>query len=274
MVFITGAGSGIGYGLALELAQRCSVIVISDINATRLVSIEAELKTKKAKVFSFQLDVSDQSAFQKAIHNTVEKYGQIDYLFNNAGIAVGGLVNDITICEWEKVLSINLMGVIHGIDAVYPVMVKQGSGHIVNIGSIEGLIPFPGHIPYTTSKYAVVGLSHGLRIESKNFGVKVTVACPGYIDTAIFSDAKMVNLDREKALSSIDFLKPMSAHKCAKLIIKGVEKNKATIVITFVAKIMWFLHRINPNLTFYFMKWLGRSISNARENNEVRIKTK
>lgn len=274
VAFITGAGSGIGYGLASELAKRSVSIVISDINPARINKVERELRQYNSNILAIVLDVTDHKAVKDAIEETVEEFGRLDYLFNNAGIGIGGEARDISVKEWRKVIDINLFGVIYGIDAGYPIMVKHGSGHIVNIGSIEGLIPFPGHIPYTTSKYAVVGLSHSLRIESKPLGIEVSVVCPGFIDTAIFSDAEMVNLNRDKALSAIDFLKPMTVDKCAKIILKGVERNNATIVITGAAKLMWFLHRINPNLTFWIMKWLGRSISNVRENKEIRIKTK
>lgn len=144
-------------------------------------------------------------------------------MFNNAGIAVGGDVRDIDIDAWRKVLDVNLNGVVHGVASAYPIMVKQGFGHIINTASIEGPVAFPGTASYVASKHAVVGLSNSLRLEGEDLGVKVSVVCPGHIKTAIFNDSEMVNIDRKKVLEYVAKIPGITPAQCANVILKGPE---------------------------------------------------
>jgi short-subunit dehydrogenase len=145
-------------------------------------------------------------------------------------------------------------------------MVEQGSGHIINTASIEGLMPFPGTISYVASKYAVVGLSNTLRLEGADLGVKVSVVCPGYIKTAIFHDSKMIKMDRDKVLEKLPERFGITPEKCALTILKGVERNKAFIVVTSYAKFLWLLYRISPGLIHWMV---GRGLKESRQ--EIRI---
>ena len=144
----------------------------------------------------------------------------------------------------------NLFGVINGVAAAYPVMVNQGSGHIVNTGSLAGLLPSPGEISYTTSKYGVVGLSNALRVEGAIYGVKVSVVCPGFIRTPIYHNDKMVKLDREKLMAAMP--RGMDPEVCGKKILRGVERNKAIIPVSSTARIFWPVQRLSPG----FVRWL------------------
>src|SRR5262249_53198793 len=146
------------------------------------------------------------------------------------------------------VVDINLMGVIYGTTAAYRVMIQQGSGHIVNTASLAGLISGPGMTPYTAAKHAVVGLSKSLRIEAETFGVKVTAVCPGFIQTGIYDAGTYRNFSKEQLLKQIPF-KMMTAEDAAHIILRGIQKNKATIVFPFYARFWWLLHRISPKLT-------------------------
>jgi short-subunit dehydrogenase len=145
-------------------------------------------------------------------------------------------------------------------------MVKQGFGHIINTASIEGLLPVPGTVSYVASKYGVVGLSNALRIEGADLGVKVSVVCPGYIKTAIFHTSKLIKIDREKMLASLPDRLSITPEECASVIIRGVERNKAIIVVTGFAKIVWLLQRINPGLIRWIMR---RDLKKSRK--ELRI---
>ena len=194
------------------------------------------------------------------------RYGGLDYIFNNAGIGIGGEVRDCSIDDWRSVLNVNLFGVVNGVAAAYPLMVKQGYGHIINTASIEGLIPFPGTVSYVASKYGVVGLSNALRVEGADLGVKVSVVCPGYIKTPIFYTSKLIKIDREKMLKSLPERFGITPEECALVILRGVEGNKAIIVVTGFARVLWWLHRINPGLIISMMK---RNIKKARK--EMRI---
>ena len=134
---------------------------------------------------SVYLDVADALGFEQAVSAVHADRGRLDLLFNNAGIGVGGPVEELSLAHWERTLDVNLRGVIHGVRAAYPLMLAQRSGHIVNTGSLAGLLPFPMGTPYAASKHAVVGLSLSLRVEARAYGVRVSVVCPGVIDTPI-----------------------------------------------------------------------------------------
>jgi len=192
------------------------------------------------------------------VEKTVTQHGRLDFIFNNAGIAVGGEARDCSIEDWRKVLDVNLYGVIHGVMAAYPVMVEQGFGHIVNTASIEGLVPFPGTTSYVASKYGVVGLSNALRVEGADLGVKVSVVCPGYIKTAIFHDSKLIKVNRQKMMEDLSKMKGMTPRECARVILRGVERNQAIIVVTHFAKVLWILQRISPGLVIRLMQYRFR----------------
>ena len=264
IAIVTGGGSGIGQGLGLALAGQGATVVLADINPERArATADAG---PKGRLIPAQLDVTDSRAVRKLVDDTVARHGRLDYMFNNAGIAVAGEVRDLCLEDWRCVLDVNLNGVINGVDAAYPVMVGQGFGHIVNTASIEGLLPFPGTTGYAASKHAVVGLSGSLRIEGADLGVKVSVVCPGYIKTAIFHDSKMVKMDRGKALQVLSRMKGLTPEQCAKVVLNGVRRNQAIIVVTTMAKVMWLLQRLSPGLVTWIMT---RHYRRSRE--EMRI---
>ncbi len=172
-------------------------------------------------------------------------------MFNNAGIAIGGLAEELTLDHWNRAIDINLKGVVHGVHAAYPIMLEQGRGHIVNTASLAGLVPMPIGIPYTATKHAVVGLSLGLRAEAAGRGVKVSVVCPSFVDTPLLHN---VNPDLpETALSGDatgDIAKASprlyTAEKLARDIMRGVAKNQALIVAPASGRVAWRGVRLNP----------------------------
>ena len=263
---VTGAGSGIGRALAEELSCRESIVILADINSQQINEVAEAIAASGYQAQALPVDVSNYDAVKKLVNDTVAQHGRLDYIFNNAGIAVGGEVRDCAIDDWRNVLDVNLNGVIYGIDSAYPIMVKQGFGHIINTASIEGLLPFPGPASYVASKHGVVGLSNALRIEGADLGVKVSVVCPGYIKTAIFRSAKLIKIDREKMLDLLPERLGITPEKCASMILRGVERNKAIIVVTGFAKVLWLLQRISPGLIRWMM---GRNLKKSRK--EIRI---
>jgi NAD(P)-dependent dehydrogenase (short-subunit alcohol dehydrogenase family) len=265
VAIITGAGSGIGKSISEQLAKHGAHVVISDINEDRINQVAEEIKASGGNATAHKLDVTDHAAVTKIVNDTVKERGRIDYIFNNAGIAVAGEACDFTIDDWRSVLEVNLFGVINGVDAAYPIMVKQGSGHIVNTASIEGLCPFPNTVSYVASKYGVVGLSNSLRIEGKEYGVNVSVVCPGYIKTEIYHDSKFINYDRDKTLDIVDMLKGIGPEECAADILRGVEKNKAVIMVEKTAKILRFIARLHPALIFFTMGIANKILSKAKQ---------
>jgi len=266
IAIITGAASGIGRALGVELALRGAIVVMADVQTKMLEEVVESITQDGYKVKAVTLDVTDFESVKALVSDTVAKYGRLDYIFNNAGIAIAGEVRDCSIDDWRNVLDVNLYGVINGVAAAYPLMVKQGFGHIINTASIAGLTLFPNSASYVASKYGVVGLSNALRIEGADLGVDVSVVCPGYIKTPIFHTNKMIKINREKIIKSLPERFGITPEECALVILRGVERNKAIIVVTGFAKILWLLYRIHPGLILRMMR---REIKKSRK--EMRI---
>jgi NAD(P)-dependent dehydrogenase (short-subunit alcohol dehydrogenase family) len=246
VAIVTGGGSGIGAALVRAMAGRGATIVIADIDEAAGKSVAAELD----QVTAVTLDVRDAAAVADLVAQTKAEHGQIDYMFNNAGIAVGGLVEEFTLDHWDRVIDINLRGVIHGVHAVYPVMLAQGNGHIVNTASLAGLIPGPGLAPYDATKHAVVGLSLSLRAEAGGRGVKVSAICPGFVDTPLLG---RVNPDLPKTSAGnggniSDIVGPLyQADLLAEDVMRGLAKNQPLIVAPRSARVLWRMTRYAPN---------------------------
>jgi NAD(P)-dependent dehydrogenase (short-subunit alcohol dehydrogenase family) len=260
IAIITGGASGIGRALGEGLGSSGARVVLADINAELLFETGKELRASGYQVDTAAVDVTDFEAVKRLIEETAQEHGRIDYLFNNAGIAVAGEARDVSPDDWRRVIDTSLYGVVYGVVAAYPIMLKQGSGHIINTASLAGLIPAPGEVSYCAAKYGIVGLSHALRAEGADLGVRVSVVCPGFIQTPIFRTIKVVKLDHDKLLAGIP--KTMPADQCAREILRGVERNKPTIVVTTSAKVLWRLYRYTPWLLSLFGKW---SVKKMRE---------
>jgi NADP-dependent 3-hydroxy acid dehydrogenase YdfG len=145
------------------------------------------------KAHAIELDVRNYSSFERAVAEVVRQSGRIDNLFNNAGIVVSGEVDSYTLDDWNNAFEVNLRGVVHGIQAVYPLMIGQQSGHIVNTASIAGLVTMLGQASYTATKHAIVAISRSLRVEAERHGVQVSVLCPGMVRPRCSAKAIMGN---------------------------------------------------------------------------------
>ena len=245
---ITGAASGIGRALALELGRRGATVVVTDIDAAGAETVASTINAGRAgKAVAQALDVTDAAAVTELVANTCASYGRLDLIFNNAGIAVTGDMRDLSLAHWRRVIDVNLLGVVYGTDAAYKVMAAQGHGHIINIASLAGLTPFPTNAPYSTTKHAVVGLSQSARAEGEDLGVRVSVVCPGFIDSNIYTASEAVNVPREQLLGQIP-LRKVPADLAAMRILDGVLRNEAVIVFPAYARIMWWLYRLFPAL--------------------------
>jgi NAD(P)-dependent dehydrogenase (short-subunit alcohol dehydrogenase family) len=247
---VTGGASGIGRALSLELARRGARVHVTDIHEPGAAEVAREIGGAQ----SSRLDVRDPEAVRRLIEDAAGAYGRLDFLFNNAGIGVGGEVQELTLGHWERVLDINLRGVIHGVQAAYPIMVRQGSGHIVNTASLAGLAPVPLLVPYATSKHAIVGLSTSLRAEAAALGVRVSALCPAAIETPLLDQDNPPDLPRVSWRPNIRrYLTrtagaPYPVERLASDALDGVERNKAVIVLPLRAQISWLVGRLLPAL--------------------------
>lgn len=253
VAIVTGGASGIGRALCEELAKRGSEVVIADRQTGPAEEIAARIQFSGGKATTAALDVTHYPSMEQLVQDTVRRSGRIDYLFNNAGIGIGGHVHHYTIDDWNYIVNVNLNGVINGVQAAYNVMVAQGFGHIVNTASTAGLMPFAGGVAYSTTKHAVVGLSRSLRAEAARFGIRVSALCPGVIDTAIWKEGgkfgrMLMDIPADSARRMVDSLKPIPPEMLAKKTLDAVAANRAFIVEPAWWKRIWWINRLFPSL--------------------------
>lgn len=247
IAIVTGGASGLGRALCEELGRHGATVVCVDIDQERAEAVALGINQAGGKAIFAYLDVSLYENSMRIVTDIVNKYGRIDLLFNNAGTAIQGETRDLTIEQWHYVLDVNLWGVIYGAVPAYAVMTRQGYGQIVNIGSLAGLIPVPKEIPYCASKWAVVGFSHSLRAEGADLGVKVNLVCPGLMVTPMHDNIAVIHADKAKLVQPKG-IKTITPADAARIILRGVERNRPLIVFPFYAKLIWWLYRLYPGL--------------------------
>jgi NADP-dependent 3-hydroxy acid dehydrogenase YdfG len=259
IAFVTGGASGIGAALSTKLVDGGAEVWIADRQLGLTQELAQRLNSGAGKAHAIELDVRDYPAFESAVTEAVQQSGRIDYLFNNAGIVVGGEIDSYTLDDWNDVFDVNLRGVVHGIQAVYPIMIRQRSGHIVNTASVYGLFTTPGFGSYTATKHAVVGISKALRVEAERHGVQVSVLCPGVIRTPILTRGKYgrvtsTGVNDEELLKFMELFRPMPPEKFAERTLRAVLRGDAIIVVPAWWKAFWYLERLSPALSMRVAK--------------------
>jgi NAD(P)-dependent dehydrogenase (short-subunit alcohol dehydrogenase family) len=230
---VTGAASGIGLALTRALLKAGAKVLMADINAQGLARAVESLSVHAPQLQHAAVDVTDAEAVQLLVDFAVARMGRIDYLFNNAGIGGMPPVAQATLGDWQRIVDVNLGGVINGVHAVLPVMRRQHGGHIVNTASIAGIMPVPGMVLYATTKHAVVGLSESLRLEMVRENIFVSVACPGAVATGIWGSQPVPK-------------SALPADVAADEILRGVIKREGIIVFPGKLRRGWKLYRWFP----------------------------
>lgn len=265
---ITGGASGIGRALAEELARRGGEVVIADRQAELAGSVAESIRAAGGKASSAALDVRSFASVKALVDATVARCGRIDFFFNNAGIGVAGPIEAYTPADWDDVFDVNLRGVAYGVQAVYPQMIAQGSGHIVNTASVAGLLPSIMTASYSASKFAVVGLSKALRAEAAYHGVRVSVLCPGAVRTPILSGgkygrAKFDIMSQELTEQFFESLRPIEPALFAERAIDGVLRDVPVIVVPGWWKLYLLIDRLAPRLT---LRWATQLFASGRRD--------
>lgn len=214
---VTGGTSGIGLAVSEALLKRGAVVYMADISEANIAAVQEKLKDYPNARFA-RVDVTKQPEIANLIQSCARVNGRLDYLFNNAGIGATMPFERVTLALWEKVININLWGVIYGIDAAFPIMAKQGFGHIINTSSAAGVIAPPYQAVYCAVKHAVTGLGESLRYELAHKGISVTTICPGNVATPIFNGVAPPK----------DAISPEEA---AGIILAGVEQKKGIVIL-------------------------------------------
>lgn len=259
-VLITGASSGIGRATAIECARRGARLFLCDVDEPGLAATAAAC-TGADDVRTWRVDVADRAAmatFAEAVHAAVPA---VDLLVNNAGVGLGGGFLHTSLDDWDWIVGINLLGVVHGCHFFVPPMVRRGAGgHVVNLSSLAGYAASEMLVAYSATKFAVLGLSEGLRDELAPHHIGVTAVCPGIIDTAITSTSPMRGPadTPEQRQRVVDAYRRRNypPERVARNILRAVRRNRAVAPISPEAWVLYYLKRLSPPLLARAGRWL------------------
>jgi NAD(P)-dependent dehydrogenase (short-subunit alcohol dehydrogenase family) len=258
IVVVTGAASGIGQATAVEFAANGADVLVSDVNEAGLAETVSAIEEKGRRAEAIPVDVSKRDQVEAMINKAIDTFGRIDVLMNNAGVGLSGEMRHLSLQDWEWIMGINLWGPIYGIHFALPHMVKQRSGHIVNVASAAGLIASSCMSAYTTTKFGLVGLSEVLRNELVRFGIGVTVVCPGFVRTNIFDTTEARGMEGVPGGDDLPSWLGISKEVCAKNILRAVQRNKFLIIPGPEMKVVYSFKRFAPFLYRGVTKMMGK----------------
>ena len=251
IAIVTGAASGIGLALSRAMDKRGARVWMADIDGE---AVERAARSIGTRARWATLDVRDAAAVRALVESVAAEAGRLDYVFNNAGIGIGGEAHELTVAHYDRIIDVNVRGVVHGVAAAYPIMIKQRSGCIVNTASMAGLIPAPMIAPYALTKHAVVGLSLSLRAEAARFGVQVSALCPSAIETPILDTGNPKDLPQPSWFPNVRrYLTtlggpPYPVERLAEDTLAGMERNLPLIIVPARAKVGHVVYRLFPDL--------------------------
>ncbi|HXK23094.1 MAG TPA: SDR family NAD(P)-dependent oxidoreductase [Myxococcota bacterium] len=250
---VTGSASGIGRALAHELARQGCELALSDVDTAGLEQTRAALSAAGTKVSAARVDVADRGAVFEWADEVATQHGRVNLIANNAGVAFGATIRNMTLDELDWLMGINFRGVVHGTKAFLPHLTRAGAGHIVNISSLFGLIGFPGQGAYNAAKFAVRGFSECLAMELaiEKSPIGVTCVHPGGIRTAIARNARIgvyepSDQTREEIAEGFERIARTSAERAAEVIVAGVRRGKRRVLVGPDAHALSLLQRLLP----------------------------
>jgi short-subunit dehydrogenase len=255
VVVLTGAASGIGRALAKALAEKGCHLAISDINKEGLMDTAGLIAGKKVKVSTHVVDVANRQQVYDYAQDVMKEHGRVHIVINNAGVSVADSLESVSYKDFEWLMGINFWGVVYGTKAFLPYLKKQGEAHIVNISSINGILPNPYNGPYCAAKFAVKGFTETLSQELRGTSVKVSVVHPGGIKTNIVRNARFYRVanpqkTKQDVVDLFDrFLFKTTAEDAADVIITGIMRNNQRIMVGKDAIVMDALTRLFPVFT-------------------------
>ncbi|MBN2027690.1 MAG: SDR family oxidoreductase [Actinobacteria bacterium] len=259
---VTGAGSGIGRALSLALADAGCKVVITDLVQERIDEVVEELKGKGAEAGGYRVDHSKRDEVEGFAADFFSGWDHVDILCSNAGVAPAGRFEETPIEDWEWVLGVNLWGTVYMMYAFVPSMMKRRQGSILLTASDAGLVPMPFMTAYQASKYGVVGMGETLRIELHEYNIKVSLLCPGDIDTNVIRDSHIYIYDRTGRSNAPELIKYYETKGAdpaivAKAALRGLERDKAIIIVPWIHHgYLYVLHRISPQFYHVVMRFI------------------
>ncbi|HEU5346690.1 MAG TPA: SDR family NAD(P)-dependent oxidoreductase [Ktedonobacterales bacterium] len=249
---VTGAGSGIGRALALHLAARGCDLALADVNREGISeTVEQIVAAGKARirVTTHVVDVADWGAIQRFAGEVEQRHSSAQLLINNAGVALGGTFEQVSLEDFAWVMGINFWGVVHGCKAFLPILRRQPAAHIVNLSSVFGLVAPPGQAAYSSSKFAVRGFSQALAGELRDTPIRVSVVHPGGVRTNIARNARVGAVDPELARAGAEYFERalrMPPEQAAAIIVRGVERDQPRILVGNDARMLDAMARALP----------------------------
>jgi len=263
---ITGAGSGMGRELAVELAQRGCHLALSDVNEAGLEETARLVSNSGVKVTHQRVDVASREAVYGWADSVAADHGKVNLVFNNAGVALGATIDGMSYEDFEWLMNINFWGVVYGTKAFLPHLKKAGEGHIINTSSVFGLAGIPSQSAYNAAKFAVRGFTESLRqeLDMESCGVSATSVHPGGIKTNIAKAARMdssianLGLDQKEATAKFEKNFITTANKAARIIIRAVEKNQRRVLVGPDAVALDLMVRLLPSSYQRLVIWATR----------------
>jgi short-subunit dehydrogenase len=279
---ITGAANGIGRALAARLAQEDAILCLADINKEALNTTADDLKAEGYEVAAYAVDVADRQQVESLRDDVVEQFGRVDLLINNAGVALSGDVEEVSLDDIEWLMGINFWGVVYGVKFFLPILKKQEKAYIVNLSSVFGMIAPPGNAAYAASKFAVRGFTEALRHELAGTSVQVSSVHPGGVRTGIAQSSRVGaeadSRKRERDLAMFDFLARTTPEQAADRIVTGMLRGETRIRVGRDALQIDRIQRLLPERYWRFMGPLldwrmrkaGIDTEGIRQESEVR----
>jgi NAD(P)-dependent dehydrogenase (short-subunit alcohol dehydrogenase family) len=257
-VMITGAGSGLGRALSVEFARLGWRVCIVDIDRARAEQT-AQLVGQGGGVPLVRLcDVTDTTHLTSLADVLDREWGGVDVVVNNAGTAAAGHMEKIALDDWERIMAVNLKGVIYGCRAFIPMLVRQGGGHIVNVASAAGIVSLPEMSCYNVTKAGVISLSESLRVELADKNIGVTVAVPSFFKSNLL-DRFTCTDPRQRELTDLFFDRALaSAEEVARDLLRAVARNRLYVMTQRDGRVLWFIKRMAPEFYFKLLVWIYR----------------
>jgi len=251
-VVITGAASGIGRALAVNLASRGASLALADRNSEGLAETAAAVTPACSHLKTYDLDVSDRESVYRFADSVARDFGQVDVVINNAGVALSETVENMTYEDFEWVMNINFWGVVYGTKAFLPYLREAQEGCVVNLSSVFGLIGVPTQAAYNASKFAVRGFTEALRLELAGSSVHAICVHPGGIKTNIARNARFHtgldgSLDRTRAVADFDRIARTSPEQAAETIVQAIRRNRERVLIGNDARVIDWVQRLLPD---------------------------
>ncbi len=248
-IFVTGGASGLGRAVAQRFARAGWRVCVADVHDTRGGEAVASL-AGAADAASLHCDVTREEDVAAAAARVVERWGGVDVVVNNAGVAQGGAIEDVPLDDWRWILDVNLLGVVRGCRVFTPILKRQGRGHIVNVASMAGLLDVPFMSSYNASKAAVVSLSETLHHELAEHGIGVTVVCPAFFRTNLGESLRASDPRLRRAMERLSARSRVTADDIADQVFRAVERNAFYVLPHREARSAWLLKRLLPRSTY------------------------